>query len=179
MFSVHSVLKSFVFRAALWWNYSMLFPDATPAAAEEATLHFVIFRAAGQHFAVPIQRVQEIVAYQKVTPLLQTSDLVEGVIDLRGRLVPVVDLRKQMRIPVESPPKRILVLRVRKQAVGLGVDHVLRVFEVPVREIQEPPAVAATNDPNFVIAVVRHQNDLCLVLDLESLLGNHLAFPGS
>jgi len=153
----------------------MLFPDQTPAVAAEATVHFVIFGAAGQNFAVPIQRVQEIVPYQKVTPLLQASDCVEGVIDLRGRLVPVVDLRKQMRIPVEGPPKRILVVRVRKRAVGLGVDHVFRVFAVPVQDIQEPPLVAATNDPNFVMAVVRHQDELCLVLDLESLLGNRLA----
>ncbi len=156
----------------------MLF-DPAPAVAEEATVHFVIFRAAGQNFAVPIHRVQEIVAYQKVTPLLQASDFVEGMIDLRGRLVPVVDLRKQMRVQIESPPKRILVLRVRKHSVGLGVDHVLRVFAVPVQDIQEPPAVGTTNSPNFVIAVVRHQNDLCLVPDLDSLLGDHLALPGS
>ena len=61
----------------------MLFTDSTPVQAEEASVHFVIFRAAGQNFAVPIQRVQEIVPYQKVTPMLQTSDLVEGVIDLQ------------------------------------------------------------------------------------------------
>lgn len=156
----------------------MLF-DPTPAAVEEATLHFVIFRAAGQNFAVPIHRVQEIVPYQKVTPLLQSSDIVEGMIDLRGRLIPVVDLRKQMRVQVEGPPKRILVLRVRKHSVGLAVDHVLRVFAVPVQDIQEPPAVVATNSPNFVIAVVRHQDDLCLVPDLDSLLGNHLALSDS
>ena len=157
----------------------MPFSDPTPVATEEAAMQFVIFRAAGQNFAVPIQRVQEIVPYQKVTPMLQASDLVEGVIDLRGHLVPVVDLRKQMRIPVDGPPKRILVLRVRKRAIGLGVDHVLRVFAVPVQEIQEPPVVAGTTAPNFVIAVVRHQNDLCLVLDLESLIGNRLTLSDS
>jgi len=150
----------------------MLFPQPTPAPAEEATLHFVVFRACGQNFAVPIQRVQEIVPYQKVTPLLNVPHNVDGVIDLRGQLVPVVDLRKHIQPSPEGLPKRILVLRVRKSLAGLAVDHVLRVFPVPVQDIQEPPA--ATGDTSFVIAVVRHREDLCLVLDVESLLGSSL-----
>ncbi|HET6266831.1 MAG TPA: chemotaxis protein CheW [Acidobacteriota bacterium] len=139
--------------------------------SEDLSLQFVTFEAGGQHFAAEIKRVKEILRYRKITPLPKAPAFLEGVIDLRGNLIPIVDLRK--RFDVEGAPNdqtRIIILRWKRKRIGLIVDAVDRVLTVPLKDIQAPPPLAQVHGSRFMLAVARHLDQLYVILDLDRIL---------
>jgi purine-binding chemotaxis protein CheW len=141
---------------------------------DDTTLQFVIFQAGVQSFAVEINRVKEILRYRKVTPLPRTPSFIEGVIDLRGVLIPVLDLRKRFEVasPVYNEHTRIIVLRYKNKKIGLVVDSVSRVLPIPLHDIKAPPAIARAHGSEYMLAVAKYQDDLYIVLDLDRILSS-------
>jgi purine-binding chemotaxis protein CheW len=131
------------------------------------TLQFVAFRIGTQQFAVEIHRVSEVITYCDITPIPGAPAFVEGMIDLRGQLLPVLDMRKRLGMTEiqNTMQTRILILRVNRQKIGLIVDEADQVYTIPVEKIQPPPDGA-----DYVLAVAKHQNVLVVILDLERLL---------
>jgi purine-binding chemotaxis protein CheW len=131
------------------------------------TLQFVAFRIGTQQFAVEIHRVSEVITYCEITPIPGAPAFVEGMIDLRGQLLPVLDMRKRFGMTEihNTMQTRILILRVSRQKIGLIVDEADQVYTIPVEKIQPPPDGA-----DYVLAVAKHQDVLVVVLDLERLL---------
>ncbi|MCI0412198.1 chemotaxis protein CheW [bacterium] len=131
------------------------------------SLQFVAFRIGTQQFAVEIHRVTEVISYCEITPIPGAPPFIEGMIDLRGQLVPVLDMRKRLGLAAihNTMQTRILILRMNRQKIGLIVDEADQVYTIPVEMIQPPPDGA-----DFVIAVAKHQNLLLVILDLERLL---------
>jgi purine-binding chemotaxis protein CheW len=131
------------------------------------TLQFVAFRIGTQQFAVEIHRVSEVITYCEITPIPGAPAFVEGMIDLRGQLLPVLDMRKRLGVTEiqNTMQTRILILRVNRQKMGLIVDEADQVYTIPVEKIQPAPDGA-----DYVLAVAKHQNDLVVILDLERLL---------
>ena len=152
----------------------MQFSKPVSAQAEDTTLQFVIFQAGVQSFAVEINRVKEILRYRKVTPLPRTPAFIEGVIDLRGALIPVLDLRKRFEVtaPVYDQQTRIIVIRYKKKKIGLVVDAVHRVLPIPLRDIKAPPSIARAHGSEYMLAVAKHGDDLYIVLDLDRILSS-------
>jgi purine-binding chemotaxis protein CheW len=130
-------------------------------------LQFVAFRIGTQQFAVEIHRVTEVIGLCHITPIPGAPAFVEGMIDLRGQLLPVLDMRKRLGLAEirNTMQTRILILWVNRQKLGLIVDEADQVYTVPVEKIQPPPGGA-----DYVLAVAQHQNLLLVVLDLEQLL---------
>lgn len=138
---------------------------------DDTVLQFVIFEAGDQHFAVEINRVKEILRYRKVTPLPKSPTFLEGVIDLRGAVIPVVDLRKRFDAKVKNDSQtRIIVLRWRRKRIGLVVDAVHRVLSIEIKEIKAPPAIAHAHGSQYMLAVARYENHLYIILDLDRIL---------
>ena len=131
------------------------------------TLQFVAFRIGTQQFAVEIHRVSEVITYCEITPIPGAPAFVEGMIDLRGHLLPVLDMRKRFGMTEiqNTMQTRILILRVNRQKIGLIVDEADQVYTIPVEKIQPPPDGA-----DYVLAVAKPQDVLVVVLDLERLL---------
>ena len=150
----------------------MQFSQAQPAQKDESNLQFVIFRAGAQSFAVEINRVKEILRYRKVTPLPKAPAFMEGVIDLRGILIPVLDLRKRFEVnaPTIDQHTRIIVLRYHKKKMGLVVDAVERVLPIPIRDIKAPPSIARAQGSEYMLAVAKYEDDLYIILDLDRIL---------
>ena len=176
---INSVGSVSLWRALLvarsWYDgANMQFSQAQPAQKEEAALQFVIFHAGVQSFAVEINRVKEILRYRKVTPLPRTPAFMEGVIDLRGILIPVIDLRKRFEVhaPSYDQHTRIIVLRYHKKKIGLVVDSVNRVLSIPLKDIKAPPAIARAHGSEFMLAVAKHEDELYIVLDLDRILSS-------
>jgi purine-binding chemotaxis protein CheW len=114
--------------------------------ASELQRQFVVFSLKGESYAVPIASVREIIRHTKPTPVGAASGLVQGVINLRGRLVPVVDLSGRLGHEQQIDSRtRILVLEVTGGTVGLIVDTVDGVREIPAAKI-EPLPVAVSDD---------------------------------
>src|SRR5205823_14351740 len=109
----------------------------------EKDLHIVGFRVGRETFGVPISLVHEIVRVPEITAVPDAPDCIEGVINLRGKIVSVVDLRKRFgeREIRRTKKNRILVVEVQGKMVGLIVDAASEVLKVPPSEVEQPPEV--------------------------------------
>jgi purine-binding chemotaxis protein CheW len=139
---------------------------------DDSCLQFVIFQVGAQNFAVEITRVKEIQRYKKPTAIPKSPQFLEGVIEVRGNLIPVVDLRKRFEIsPHETDSRtRIIIVRAAKRKVGIVVDAVHRVLPIPFKDIKAPPAIAHAHGADPMLAVAKHKNELYVVLDLDRIL---------
>lgn len=130
----------------------------------------VIFQLNDQQYALPIQETQEIIRMTAITQVPNTRHYVEGIINLRGSIVPVINLNKRLSLPVKEYDEntRIIVVEHASQKVGMIVDNVLEVGRYTSDEL-EPPAVAG-DGVEFLRGVVKKQDRLWLLLNLANVL---------
>jgi purine-binding chemotaxis protein CheW len=141
------------------------------------------FEVGGHVFALDVHQIREITRWHDVTPLPKAPRLIEGVIDLRARVIPIVDLGRALGgAPVEPGPRaRILVLEVDGLALGLRVDAAVDVLSLDGLAVEPPPSLAMQAGYEAVRAVVRRPGAApVLVLSLEHLLESiyRSALPG-
>jgi purine-binding chemotaxis protein CheW len=135
-------------------------------------IHLIGFRVGRETFAVPIALVHEIVRVPEITAVPDSPGYVEGVINLRGKIVSVIDLRKRFgeKEPERSKKNRILVTEVDGKLVGLIVDAASEVLKIPESEIELPPPVFAENEVNYVTGMGKLKGRLVILLDLTRVL---------
>ena len=135
----------------------------------------VVFGLGDELFGIDIARVQEIIRWQKVTKVPKAPHFVEGIINLRGRVIPVVDLRRCFGLEVVTQGKetRIVVVEIGGQIVGLIVDGVSEVLQVPGSVIEPPSPVVTTTESAYLRGIARLQEKLIALLDLEKVLSLH------
>jgi purine-binding chemotaxis protein CheW len=135
-------------------------------------LHIVGFRIGRESFGVPISLVHEIVRIPEITAVPESPDFVEGVINLRGKIVPVVDLRKRFGENEIKPSKknRILVAEVETKMVGLIVDSASEVMKIPEGEVEQPPNIFEEGELNYVTGVGKLHGRLIILVDLTRVL---------
>ena len=128
-------------------------------------------------FALPIEAVREIVMVPEITPVPETGRFVRGIINLRGRILPVLDLGERLgfgRGPAH-PDGRILVVEPdREHPVGLLVDDASEVLRVPAESLAPPPELAAGGSAGAVRSVARLEGRMLLVLDLDRVLADQM-----
>jgi purine-binding chemotaxis protein CheW len=135
-------------------------------------LHLVGFRVGRETFGVPIHLVHEIVRVPDVTAVPEAPDYIEGVINLRGKIVSVIDLRKRFgekQITVDRK-NRVMVVEVEKKLVGLIVDSASEVLKIAASEIEDPPNVFEEGDLNYVTGVGKLNGRLIILVDLTKVL---------
>jgi purine-binding chemotaxis protein CheW len=130
------------------------------------------FRIGEETFGVPIALVHEIVRVPAITAVPESPDCVEGVINLRGRIVPVIDLRKRFREPVISTHKknRILVVETEGKHIGLMVDAASEVLKIAASEVENPPDLFTDGEVNYVTGVGKVGGRLIILIDLAKVL---------
>ena len=135
-------------------------------------LQIVGFRVGRETFGVPISLVHEIVRLPDITAVPEAPDYVEGVINLRGKIISVIDLRKRFGERQITPNKknRILVVEVDGKMVGLIVDAASEVLKVPATEIDLPPNVFEEGELNYVTGVGKLRGRLIIMIDLTKVL---------
>jgi len=135
-------------------------------------LHIVGFRIGRETFGVPIALVHEIVRVPEITAVPDSPGYVEGVINLRGKIVSVVDLRKRFgeKEITANKKNRILVAEVSNKMVGLIVDAASEVIKIPDSEIDLPPSVFEEGELNYVTGVGKVKGRLIILVDLSKIL---------
>jgi len=135
-------------------------------------LHLVGFRVGRETFGVPIRLVHEIVRVPDITAVPDSPEFVEGVINLRGRIVSVVDLRKRFREPHAAPTRknRILVAEVDGKMVGLIVDAASEVLKLSASQVEDPPNVFEEGELRYVTGIGKLNGRLILLIDLTKVL---------
>ena len=134
-------------------------------------LQLVIFRLAKEEYGLPITKVQEINRLVPITKLPQTPSFMEGIINLRGRIIPVIDLRKRFSLPVDgqSEDNRIIIVEVNGQTVGIIVDAVTEVVRLAGASV-EPPPPAFILDAQYIHGVGKLDERLLILLDIDKVL---------
>lgn len=135
-------------------------------------LHIVGFRVGSETFGVPISMVHEIVRVPAITAVPESPDCVEGVINLRGRIIPVVDLRKRFgeKTITAGKKNRILVAEVDSKMIGLVVDAASEVLKIPPSDVDPPPNVFEEGEVNYVTGVGKLGGRLIIMVDLTRIL---------
>jgi len=135
-------------------------------------IQVVGFRVGKEHFGVPIELVHEIVRIMEVTSVPDAPDFIEGVINLRGKIIPVIDLRKRFGETTITPGKknRILVAEIMGKIVGLVVDAASEVVKIPPSDIEPPPNVFGETEVNYVTGVGKMANKLIILVDLGKIM---------
>lgn len=123
-------------------------------------------------YGVPITQVQEIIRLTVPTKLPQVPDFVEGIINLRGRIIPIIDLKKRFGIDTShhTEDTRIMVVEVGGQTVGVVVDEVTEVLRLPQDSIEPPPTVAGGITAEYLTGVGKLDNRLLIMLDMTKIL---------
>ncbi len=142
--------------------------------AKEAVneVQMVAFILENEEFAVNIHQVREVLKLTKITPLPRSLEFVEGVINLRGEVIPVLDLRKRFGITEtkRDEESRIIIVEVNGNDVGLIVDSVTEVIRMPENEIHEAPGNVAGARTDLIKAVGKKDDRLIIILELEKIL---------
>ncbi len=143
--------------------------DDTQTTTEE--LQLVVFRLANEEYGLPITKVQEINRLVPITKLPQTPSFMEGIINLRGRIIPIIDLRKRFGLAASdhTEDNRIIIVEVKGQTVGIIVDAVHEVVRLPQSNI-EPPPPAFILDGQYIHGVGKMENRLLILLNIDSIL---------
>jgi purine-binding chemotaxis protein CheW len=143
--------------------------------SEIKEIQVACFRLVDDLYAVDIMRIKEIIRPQKLTTLPRAPSFIDGVINLRGAVIPVVDLRKRFDMPEREngSATRLLIVRLSDQTLGLVVDDVTEVITVPVKDIKPPPTVSDGMIAEYLLGVCLAGEVLVMLLDIDRLLSNH------
>ena len=145
---------------------------AIGATAGDPEEHVVVFCLAGEHYGLDIQAVQEIVRMQSITSIPGSEPWIEGITNLRGRVTPVIDLRRRCLLPAAShtAETRIIVVSSGSGMVGLIVDAVSEVVRIPAEQIEAPNNIVLAPENTYIRGIAKLQDRLVSLMDLDGVL---------
>jgi purine-binding chemotaxis protein CheW len=135
-----------------------------------AELQVVTFRLANEEYGLPITKVQEINRLVSITRLPQAASFMEGIINLRGRIIPVIDLRKRFELPVSKygEETRIVILEVKGQTIGAVVDAVTEVVRIDACDV-EPAPLSVTMATDYIEGIGKIDGRLIIILEVDKI----------
>lgn len=146
---------------------------AQPLAKEvRQEVQLACFRVGSELYALDIMRIKEIIRPQKLTPVPKAPSFIEGVINLRGAVIPVADLRKRFDQPIsdENRKNRIVICSLAGKIIGLLVDEVTEVKRFERHEIAPAPQFIKGPEADYFLGVARRDDELIMLINLEKVL---------
>ncbi|HMK34678.1 MAG TPA: chemotaxis protein CheW [Desulfomonilaceae bacterium] len=147
------------------------------APESEEYVQMISFSVGSERFGVEILVVQEIIMMSSITEIPNSPDFVEGVINLRGNIIPVLDLRKRLRLrgyqraEAHKPGTRILVVEIENNVTGFIVDSVAKVLTIQTSRIAPPPDIIVAGVQSLYISGVVHLDEgILIILDFKRIL---------
>jgi len=137
---------------------------------------YLSFALANEDYGLQILKVREIIGYIDVTAVPQTPHFVKGVINLRGQVIPIVDLRAKFGMPTTDVTEQTCIIVVeithadRKSNTGIIVDHVQEVLDITEDQIEEAPQFGDSIDTDFILGMARIDDGVKILLDIDTVL---------
>ena len=152
-------------------------PDEGPAASppnDGTVSQIVSFRLANEEYGIDILGVQEIILMGQITKMPEVPDYICGLINLRGHVIPVVDLRMRFRLPAagNNEQTRIVVVNVNSKTIGIVVDAVNKVLRISADQVEPPPSSIAGIDHAYIRGLVKFEEKLLILLNIENILSH-------
>ncbi len=134
----------------------------------------IVFQLKDEEFGVPVQQVGSIERMQHITRVPSTPDFVKGVINLRGVVTPIIDLRTRFALDSKEHDEstRIIIVHYNEMEVGLIVDSANDVIDIPKEAIEPPPEVVGTVEAEYIQGVAKLERRLLILLDLQKVFSS-------
>jgi purine-binding chemotaxis protein CheW len=155
--------------------------DKQPAAgqqADERSGKYLVFELGREEFGIRVLKVREIMGIQEITAVPQTPPYVKGVINLRGKVIPVVDLRLKFNLPEQEHTRRtcIIVVQLRGEAgpmlMGIVVDGVAEVLNLSAADIEDTPDFGTGASSAYLLGMAKVKGKVKILLDIDQVMGN-------
>jgi purine-binding chemotaxis protein CheW len=149
--------------------------------AVEASEHLVTMFLSDEEYGIDVRLVQTIIRVSEITPVPRAPGFIKGVINLRGRIIPVVDLKRKLNlgeVDTSARAARIAVVKVRERLIGLLVDGASQVLRVPLTRIEAAPEEVVEIDANYIRGVAKLEERLIILMDLQKILALELKAAG-
>jgi purine-binding chemotaxis protein CheW len=145
---------------------------ATDPTASASRLEVVSFTLGDEEYGIDIQKVQELRGYDAVTRIANTPDYIKGVVNLRGTIVPIIDMRIKLALgnPTYDQFTVVLVLNIADRIVGMVVDSVSDVITLTAEQIKPPPAMGSAIDTDYLIGLGTLDDRMLILVDIERLM---------
>lgn len=138
---------------------------------------YLTFSLGNEDYGLGILKVREIIGVMEITAVPHTPNYIKGVINLRGRVIPVLDLRLKFAMPPEEYDERTCIIVVEVQGrngaiqVGMVVDSVSEVLNISADEIEPPPSLGASRDTSNILGMAKVKGEVKILLDIEQVVG--------
>lgn len=141
-------------------------------AIEQKNLKVIVFQLADKEYAIPVSHVKGIEKLMHITRVPKTARYVKGVINLRGVVTPVIDLRERFELPISSNEEttRIIIITLETMEVGFVVDSANDVLDIDATSIEQQPEVVGSLEEEFIAGVAKLDNRLLILLHLDKVL---------
>jgi purine-binding chemotaxis protein CheW len=146
----------------------------TGPAEQQATRELLTFTLGNEEYCIDILKVQEIRGYEAVTRIANTPHFIKGVINLRGNIVPIIDLRLKLRVGegVYDQTTVVIILNILKRVVGVVVDSVSDVLPLPLSAIKPAPEFGSILDTQYILGLATIDKRMLIYIDIEKLMGS-------
>ena len=136
---------------------------------------YVVFKLNEEEYGVEISHVQEITEYKTVTNVPNTPSFIEGIINLRGNIVPIVSIKKRFELSQEeaSTDHRVIIINLGSKQVGFIVDDASQVLTMNENQIENPPDLITGIDRDYIIGIGKVAEKIIILLDLEKILSEN------
>ncbi|HPA73190.1 MAG: purine-binding chemotaxis protein CheW [Spirochaetes bacterium] len=138
------------------------------------SLQVVCFKVGTEEYGIEILKVQEILKLPKVTRLPKSAPFIMGVIDLRGKVIPIINLSKRFshEARAETTDKRAIVVDIRGRQIGLAIDTVSHVVKFEAGNIEPAPPILKGISGRYIIGVAKHNNGYVIILDIDKIFSS-------
>jgi purine-binding chemotaxis protein CheW len=131
---------------------------------------FVVFTVSGEEFGIGLDRIFEIIKPQKATPLPGVPNYISGVINLRGAVLPLMDMRKRLNVKPVPKKEKIIIVKMHGEKIGLLVDSVKEILNIEEEQIAPPPSIFKGLKPEYLKGIGKMSERLIIILNLDILL---------
>jgi len=137
-----------------------------------AEVQFVVFRLGNEEYGVPITQVKEINRLTTATKVPKSPVFIEGIINLRGQIIPIIDMKKRFDLVYNeyTADARVIVIQIGQQTFGIEVDAVSEVLRINTGNIEKAPSIVSGIDARYITGVAKVGERLLIILDLDKLL---------
>ena len=134
---------------------------------------YLTFKLAGEEYGIEILKVKEIIGLMDITNVQRMPGYVRGVINLRGKVIPVINLRKKFGFynsKETDDSSRVIIMDIKKVTYGLVVDSVSEVLRIPADIVEPPPPMASSMSSMFIKGIAKLENRLIILVDIDKIL---------